>query len=192
MLPKSRDSEAANQCRSFKSRSKAGVAVSRGTADDGEQAAAFKVLGIQILSAAKRRVQQHESDGDEKGDEDVEPDVSEDEGDNGDEGEDGEDDAVVDDPVEEDEGPVAEEVEEEPGDEDEEEDDEGDGVPEEAEEEDEEDGHGVVDAEVVQVALDAERGRAEREGAREAGDGLDELEPWAARGEVGAGDAPGA
>lgn len=65
-------------------------------------------------------------------------------------------------------------------------------MPEETDEEDEEDGHGVVHPEVVEVALDSDCGLAQRAGSREAGKGLDELEPWAARGEEGLGGVSGA
>lgn len=118
--------------------------------------------------------------------------MREDQSHDGDDSESPQNDAVIDDSVENYERFVAEEVEEEPGDEDEEEDDEGDGVPEEAEEEDEEDKHRVVHAEVAEVALDSDGGFAKGVGAREAGEGLNELEPWAARGEEGLGRGPGA
>lgn len=60
-------------------------------------------------------------------------------------------------------------------------------MPQQTEEEDEEDDHGVVDAEVAEVALDSDCGVAEGVRAREAVEGLDELEPWAALGEEGLG-----
>ena len=117
----------------------------------------------------------------------VEPDAGEDEGRNGDGGERREDEAVVELVAEHDDGAVAEEVEEEPRGEDGEEHDEGDRLPEEAEEHDEEHGHGVVHAEVAEVALHAERGLAEGVGARERVE-REELLPWPARGEAGGSD----
>lgn len=103
---------------------KASVPITRRTAHNRKQATigSFE-LGVQILSTPKRGVQQHNCDPNEKGDEDVQPHVGENQSHYGDDSKDAGDYAVVDDPIEEDEGPVAEEVEEEPGDEDEEEDD---------------------------------------------------------------------
>ena len=55
-------------------------------------------------------------------------------------------------------------------------------MPQEAEEEDEENDHGVVHAEVVDVAPHAQGGLAEGIGARERVEG-EHLLPWATRGE---------
>lgn len=61
-------------------------------------------------------------------------------------------------------------------------------MPQEAEEEDHEYGHGVIDPEVVEVALDADCGFADAVRAGEGREGLDELPPWAAaRGGCGCG-----
>lgn len=94
------------------------------------------------------------------------------------------DDAVVEVAAEEFDGTVTEEEEEEPGDEDGKEDDEGERMPQETEEEDQEDDGGVVHAEVVEVALQAESGFAEGVRAREGVEG-EEFAPWTARGVVG-------
>ena len=115
--------------------------------------------------------------------EDIEPDISEDQNDDGDDGEQGQDDAVVDSDVEEEEWTVAEEVEERPRDEDGEEGDHGDPMPKEVEDEDEERDERVVHVEVIEVALDASGGFAECVREHEGGEWLDELAPWTARGE---------
>nr|GME08527.1 protein WVD2-like 2 [Ipomoea batatas] len=73
---------------------------------------------------------------------------------------------------------------EKPGDKDDEEDDHGDRVVHEADEEDDENNHGVVDAEVVEVAADAGHGLG---GIVRAGEGgvVEEDAPWAARCVIG-------
>ncbi|CAN6553950.1 unnamed protein product [Malus baccata var. baccata] len=172
----------------------AAVPSPRGTAHNRDQPTfgSFLLVGIQILRSPKRRVQPNNRDPNQNRHQHVQPHVRENQSHDGDDGENPQNDAVVDDSVENYERFVAEEVEEEPGDEDEEEDNEGDWVPEEAEEEDKEDEHRVVYAEVAEVALDSDGGFADSVGAREAREGIDELEPWAARGEEGLGRGSGA
>ncbi|KAB2636788.1 E3 ubiquitin protein ligase DRIP2-like [Pyrus ussuriensis x Pyrus communis] len=173
----------------------AGVLCSPGTVHHNREQptfGSFLLVGIQIIRPPKRSVQPNNREPNQNRYQHVQPHVREDQSHDGDDSESPQNDAVIDDSVENYERFVAEEVEEEPGDEDEEEDDEGDGVPKEAEEEDEEDKHRVVHAEVAEVALDSDGGFAKGVGAREAGEGLNELEPWAARGEEGLGRGPGA
>lgn len=79
---------------------------------------------------------------------------------------------------------VSVEEEEEPGGEDGEEDDEREGVPEKAEEENEEENGGVVNAEMVKVALQAVGGFGDGVRGREGLEG-EEVVPWTARGVVG-------
>lgn len=86
---------------------------------------------------------------DEDRNDDVEPDLSENECDEGYDGENPDDEPLVEGEAEDGEGFGAGEEEEEPGGEDEEEDDEGERVVEEREEEDEEDDEGVVGEEVA-------------------------------------------
>ena len=138
---------------------------------------------IQVIRATKRSVQDNNRGSDQERNQHIQPHAGEYQSDDGDDREEAENEAVVDGAVEDEERRVAEEVEEAPGDEDEKEDNHGDRVPEEAEEEDEEDDERVVHAEVAQVALYADAGFAQRAGAREGGKRLDELPPWATRGE---------
>lgn len=126
----------------------------------------------------------HQESPDQKRDQHVQPHVGQDQRHDGDHPEGPQHHAVVDRAAEEGQGLVPEEVEVEPGDEDDEEDDHGDRVPEEAEEEDGEGDHGVVDAEVGEVAADPVGGLAEGHGAGEGGE-AEELGPGAARGEEG-------
>ena len=92
--------------------------------------------------------------------EDIEPDIGEDQSDDGDDGEQGQDDAVVNSDVEE-EWMVAEEVGEILGNKDGEEDNHGDRVPEEVKDEDEERDEHVIHAEMIEVVLDVGGGFAE-------------------------------
>lgn len=132
-------------------------------------------------------MQRHRRRREEQRHHNVEPDAGKDKPGDGDGGERREDEAVVKLAAEHDDGAIAEKVEEEPRGEDGEEDDEGDREPEEAKEHEEEHDHGVVHAEVAEVALHAERGLAEGVGARERVE-REELLPWPARGEAGGSD----
>lgn len=129
-------------------------------------------------------MQRHRRRREEQRHHNVEPDAGKDKPGDGDGGECREDEAVVKLAAEHDDGAIAEKVEEEPRGEDGEEDDEGDREPEEAKEHEEEHDHGVVHAEVAEVALHAERGLAEGVGARERVE-REELLPRPARGEGG-------